>query len=55
MRKHLGNTEETLTLKVSECFPVYVRTHATYVEDVKFASHFCFLLVCLSVQQREPH
>ena len=36
-RNHLGNTEETLTLNVSQMFP-RLRTQATYLEDAEFAS-----------------
>ena len=36
-RKHLGNTEEALTLNVSRMFP-HLRILATYFEDREFAS-----------------
>ena len=36
-RKHLGNTEETLTLNVSRLFP-HLCPQTTYFEDVEFAS-----------------
>ena len=36
-RNHLGNTEETLTLNVSQMFP-RLGTQATYLEDAEFAS-----------------
>ena len=52
-RKHVGNTEETLT----ECFPIVLRTQATYFEGAEFASRkqkmFCFLLACSPMQQCE--
>ena len=54
----LGNTEETLTLKVSRMF-LRLCSHATYAEDEEFASPkqrtFCFLPICLHKQHSEQY
>ena len=48
-RKRLGDTEEILTKTVFRIFP-RLRTHATYVEDVEFASLFASFPFCLPMQ-----